>query len=181
MKVYIAILRGINVSGQKKIKMQDLHEQLKNLNFYNTRTYIQSGNIIFESEENNSDKIKNSIENCIQDGFGFDIPVIIRTKGEFKEIIDRNPFMKRPQIKLDKLHVTFLSNIPELDKLSDLKNVNFLPDEFVISGKEVYIYCPDGYGKTKLNNTFFEKKLAQNATTRNWKTVNKLLEITNQE
>lgn len=177
MNTYIAILRGINVSGQKLIKMQDLKLHLGKFGFFNIKTYIQSGNIIFSSNELNAKKIEADVVKCIKANFGFEVPVIIRKTEEWIEVVSNNPFIKQPEIEIDKLHVVFLEK--ELDKvyLSKVEKKDFTPDEFLLNKKEIYLYCPHGYAKTKLSNNFFEKVLNQKATTRNWKTVNKILEI----
>ena len=92
-------------------------------------------------------------------------------------MIDNNPFIKKKGIQLDKLHVTFLGTLPESSLVKAIEKLNFSPDEFVITGREIYLHCPGGYGNTKLSNNFFEKKLFVKATTRNWNTVNKLWEM----
>ena len=164
------MLRGINVSGQKKISMIDLKKLFESLGFKNVRTYIQSGNVIFEDSSRDILKIRNKIEKKIKETFGFEVVIIIRTTKELLKIIENNPFSK----KVEGVYVSFLSNksgefdIKEINKFKDKS------EEFVIFSKEVYFYCPNGYGRTKLNNNFFEKKLKVSATTRNWKTVNAL-------
>lgn len=174
MNTYISILRGINVSGKNIIKMADLRLQLEFLGFDGVITYIQSGNIVFKSEEQNSDKLQTVIRNHIKSKYGFIIPVLVLKPEYIKSIIDTLPFT---DIDPTKLHVTFLStkcSNPPIDQIMDKKNGSELVH---ITEDAVYIYCPDGYGKTKLNNNFLEKKLNVTATTRNWKTVNKLLEL----
>ena len=178
METCISILRGINVSGQKKILMADLRTLYENLHFENVKTYIQSGNVVFKSEEKleGADTSK-KIEEAILKKYGFNVPVIIRSLLEINKVIDSNPFLSEKDINLKKLHVTFLSEIPSKEKLQDLKSVDFSPDEFAIKGKEIYLHIPVSYGETKLSNSFFEKKLKVTATTRNWNTVNKLAEM----
>lgn len=197
MKTYISILRGINVSGQKKILMADLKKLYESLGFINVQTYIQSGNIIFNyqnTENNNNDneitlaeiqqnislQIANKITDKIAEQYDFQVPVIIRNVEEMESCIKNNHFIRK-YADLDKFHVSFLSQIPtesNIDKLNDkAKEGYFGDDEYLILGKEVYLYCPNGYGITKLSNNFFENKLKVIATTRNWKTVNELLRI----
>ena len=175
MPVYLSILRGINVSGKNKIKMEALKAMYKSLGFNNITTYIQSGNVVFESKP--SINLAQEIEKKIADTFQFNVPVIIRTKEEINKVNAQNPFLNQVNIEADKLHVTYLSQLPSKESISTISTFNFSPDEFIIVGKEVYVYCPNGYGKTKLNNTFFEKKLKVQATTRNWKSTSKLGEI----
>ena len=178
METYISILRGINVSGQKKILMADLKTLYENLQFKNVKTYIQSGNVVFKSEKKLADtETAKRIEEAIQKEYGFHVPVIIRSHKELDKVIASNPFSSEKNIDLKKLHVTFLSEFPSKEKLQELKSVDFSPDEFTIQGKEIYLHIPVSYGETKLSNSFFEKKLKVTATTRNWNTVNKLAEI----
>jgi len=175
---YISILRGINVSGQKKIKMSGLKSLYDSLGFHNVETYIQSGNVIFESSDKNISKLKKSIEDAIQKKYIFNVSVEIRTKLEFKKIIKNSPFGSI-DLKTDgtKVLVTFLANKPTKECVTDVLKYVKLPEKLVVKGKEVYLYCPNGYGKSKLSNTFLEKKLGVEATTRNWKSVQKLYEL----
>jgi|SRR6218665_1110935 len=177
MKVYISILRGINV-GQRKVLMTDLKALYEGLKFKDVITYIQSGNVIFKAETKLSDEaLAATIEQALLKKYAFEVPVIIRSAEEIAALIKKNPFLKDKKIDLDKLHVTFLAQLPEKAKTDTLKDVDFPPDQFVIIGKEVFVHCPESYGETKLSNKFFESKLNVRATTRNWKTVNKLLEL----
>jgi uncharacterized protein (DUF1697 family) len=141
-------------------------------------TYIQSGNVIFKRADDisQSDLVEN-IQNAIVEKYKFEVPVIIRTKARIERIIAENPFLQQSDVDPEKLHVTFLSNLPGEEKIKKIETSNFLPDQFKITGEEVYLYCPSGYGNTKLSNTFFENKLKVTATTRNWRTINKLLEL----
>ena len=178
MPTYISILRGINVSGQKKILMADLKVLYEGLKFKEVITYIQSGNIIFKTEKPFPNKeIANKIEKTISAKYKFDVPVIVRSVEEIKNIISINPFVNNKGVDIEKLHVTFLNDIPAKENLTSIKSFNFPPDEFNIIGKEVFLHCPVSYGETKLSNKFFESKLKVTATTRNWKTVNKLMEL----
>ncbi len=191
MKTYISILRGINVGGKKKILMADLKKLYEILGFSNVQTYIQSGNIIFDYQntENHNNKIdlqeiqqniSQQIANKISEQYDFQVPVIIRNIEEMESCIKNNPFIGK-YADLDKFHVSFLSQKPtesNIDELNDkAKEGYFGDDEYLILGKEVYLYCPNGYGITKLSNNFLENKLKVIATTRNWKTVNELLRI----
>ncbi len=174
MKTYISILRGINVNGQKKILMQDLTELYQDLDFKEVVTYIQSGNVIFKTEKKFTDiKLAKLIEEKIAEKYNFHVPIIIRTYEDLQNVVLTNPFKNED---IDSLYVTFLSNTPNALNLMKLDDANFLPDKFEVIGKEIFI-CVTSYGNTKLSNNFFESKLKVIATTRNWKTVNKLIEI----
>jgi uncharacterized protein (DUF1697 family) len=159
--------------------MADLKKLYEELHFSHVTTYIQSGNVIFQGKPADTHVLSKLIESRIDDTFGFDVPVIVRTVDEMRHIVKHNPFLKNRGQETDTLHVTFLSGQPETtDGVPDGKL--YAPDSFILSGKEVYLDCPNGYGNTKLNNTFFEKKLRVTATTRNWKTTCTLLELAEQ-
>ena len=177
MTTYISILRGINVSGQKFIKMDALQKMYKNLCFDSITTYIQSGNVVFRSIETEHEKLEKKISKQIKKDFGFEAPVIVLTMDNLSKIIDNNPFLKDYSRDPNFLHVTFLSSKPEKYDIKAIEEKKLSGEEIVIAENAVYLYCPNGYGKTKLNNNFLETKLKVGTTTRNWKTVNKLLQI----
>ena len=178
MARYISILRGINVGGNRKILMADLKNLYEKLGFQNVQTYIQSGNVIFDSDqkESNTD-LEQKIQQTISETFGFDVPVIVRTAEEMAESIANNPFWKGKGAYIDRLHLTFLKEMPTPEKLEKIKTMAFPPDKYEIIGKEIFIFCSAGYSDSKLTNQFFESKLGTTATTRNWKTVIKLHEL----
>ena len=180
METYIAILRGINVSGQKKIKMADLKAHLEELNFKNVQTYIQSGNVIFEHETTSPEDLENEIVKKIYEKYGFQVPTIIKIPSELKYVINNNPFRDDPNKETNRLYVTFLSDVPSSINLEKLETIDYSPEEYILDGKNIYFYSPNGYGNAKMNNNFFENKLKVAATTRNWNTVNKLIEIVNE-
>jgi len=181
MSGFISILRGINVSGQKKILMKDLKLLYENLQLTDVKTYIQSGNVVFNmSEAYNETTLCKKIETAIFEKYAFEVPVIIRTKEEIQEIINSNPFLNEDSINPEKLHVTFLSKKPLTINLNSIEPLNYLPDRFRMAGREIFLHCPVNYGETKLSNKFFESKLKVSATTRNWKTVNRLFEMLTQ-
>ena len=158
--------------------MADLKALYESLKFREVTTYIQSGNVIFESDGKLSDlELAKKIEQAIYKKYDFEVPVIIRSAEELENIISINPFLKEKDINTEKLHVTFLSEIPNKTNLKSINQFDFSPDRFIIIGKEVYLYTPGSYGETKLSNRFFENKLKVTATTRNWRTLNKLFEI----
>lgn len=180
MKTFIALLRGINVSGQKKIKMAELRVHLSELDLRNIRTYVQSGNVIFESIESDTTFLERQIEKKILEKYGFEVVVMVKMTGELIQVLENNPFINSRLRDTSRLYVTFLSNIPDQEQLSKLEAINYSPEEFVLDGKNIYFFSPQGYGKAKMNNNFFEQKLKVDATTRNWNTVNKLVAMTDE-
>ena len=177
MQTYISILRGINVSGQKLIKMDALRKMFEDIKFKKVKTYIQSGNVIFESSKSTIESLEKKIMKGIKESFGFDVPVLVKDLSELKIVLKNNPFLKKQNEDVSKLHVTFLSEIPSKENVEKIQAGNYGADEFVLEGKNIYLFCPNGYGNTKLTNNFFENKLKLSATTRNWKTVNELVSI----
>lgn len=177
MNTYISMLRGINVSGQKKIRMADLKSLYESLGLGNVQTYVQSGNVVFDSDEQDRDKLRNSIETQIEKQFGFSVPVLIRIAADFKRVIENHPFAHEEAVRV---LVTFLYEQPEVSKWEELSQYKDNVDQFALGEREIFLFCPGGYGKTKLSNTFFEKKLDAVATTRNWKSVNALYEMANE-
>jgi uncharacterized protein (DUF1697 family) len=177
MTTYISILRGINVSGQRPIKMEALRKSYENLGFHNVTTYVQSGNVVFSVKNAKPGELAKKISREIEKDWGFDVPVIVLSVDQLKQIIADNPLAKDNKKDKAFMLVTFLSAKPgEFDsRFIEEKKLN--GEEIFITDNAVYLYCPNGYGKTKLNNTFLEKKLSVDATTRNWKTTNELLKI----
>lgn len=180
MTTYISILRGINVSGQKLIKMDALRKSYENLGFCNVTTYLQSGNVIFSANNAKPNELAQTITRQIERDFGFDVPVIVLTIDNLKQIIDNNPFLKDSDKDTTFLHVTFLSSKPQKFDFKTIEEKKLSGEEISFADNAVYLYCPNGYGKTKLNNSFLENKLKVGATTRNWKTTTELLKIAQQ-
>jgi len=176
MKTYISLLRGINVGGKNIIKMSDLKQVYENLNFKNIRTYIQSGNVVFETEKSEIQEIENDISNKIFENFGFNVPVTIVEKNEFQIIVENNPF-NITDVDFKNFHVTFLKSYPVHEDINKINSEIYLPDEFRVIQKSVYLNIKNGYGNTKLTNTFLESKFKTTATTRNWNTIIQLLKI----
>jgi len=175
---YISLLRGINVGGQKIIKMVDLKSLYEFLGFRNVTTYIQSGNVIFDTNIKNKTDLQKRIEEGIESKYEFHVPVEIRTNCEMGDIIKNCPFGKVDLLEYGaKILVTFLFLEPEESRVADLKKYVIAPEKLVLFKKEIYLYCPNGYGKSKLSSTLIENKLGIEATTRNWKSVHKLYEL----
>jgi uncharacterized protein (DUF1697 family) len=176
MTVFISLLRGINVGGQKRIGMADLVQLCTSLGFDNVRIYLQSGNVLFESQDRDPGRLSAMISENISGKFGFPVKVITRTSDELRRIILANPLAKEG-LDADKFHVTFLSDSPTEEFPGSRMKGEDGPDRYVIIGREIYLFCPNGYGRTKFSTSFFEKKLGVFATTRNWKTVTTLAEM----
>ncbi len=168
------MLRGINVGG-KTIKMDALRASFATLGFGNVRTYIQSGNAVFEASAKNPSAIVKRIEAKIVEDFRFAVSVFLRTADELSDVVKRNPFPKEKDIDLTKLHVTFLTESAPANAAQNLESLAASAERYHISGREIFLYCPNGYGTSKLANPFIERKLRVVATTRNWKSVNTLL------
>ena len=178
MAIFISILRGINVSGQKEILMADLKALYERLNFKNVQTYIQSGNVVFEYlQENSNIVIAKTIEDAIEKEYNFQVPVLVKQAGDLISTIKNNPFTEEAGTDPSRVAVTFLESQPTSENLKKLEGIDYPPDRFIIDGLNIYIHCPKSYGNSKLSNNFFESKLKVRATTRNWKTINKLVEI----
>lgn len=176
---YLALLRGINVSGHNMIKMDALKKMLENMGFKNVETYIQSGNIFFDSEEENAASVGFKIKQEISKVFGYDVPVIMVSKTDLELCFKNNPYLKEKECDIKKLYVAFISKELTAASINDLKISNFKPDEAAIDSNRIYIKYAIGAGKTNLDQKYIEKKLNVVATIRNWNTVTKLLEIYN--
>jgi len=170
MTTYIAFLRGINVSGQKKINMLDLKKMCEALSFTNVLTYIQSGNVVFKSSEEEA-AINAKIETAIVENYAFEVPVISRTLADLEKCLASNAFADR---ETKNLYFTCLAEEPTPEKVAAILKKSFFSDVFQIVGKDIYLFV-EAYGKTKLSNLFFENELKINATTRNWNTMHEVL------
>jgi uncharacterized protein (DUF1697 family) len=180
MTTYIAMLRGINVSGQKIIKMEKLRAMFEAMGFEKVRTYVQSGNVTFETDEPAA-SLPSKIQKRILKDFGFEVTVLTKSAKEMADIVKRNPFVKDKAIDQTRLYVTFLSDDPPKNALELVQHLIAREEQVRIIGRAVYFYCPNSYGNTKLNNNAIEKKLSCGATTRNWNTTKTLLEMINFE
>ena len=179
MTKYIALLRGINVGGKRKVLMADLKDLFAKMGFTNCITYIQSGNVIFKSSKTDKNqKLAEQIQEAIFDRYGFDVPVMVRTSVEWEQVISNNPFFKDKSIGIERLHLSLLDEVPEQNLIDDLKQIEFDSEQFEIIGQHICLCCKDKFSsKSKMTNTLFEKKLKCKSTTRNWKTVMKLSEL----
>jgi len=177
MKTYISLLRGINIGGHKKIKMDSLRDGFSSLGYTNIKTYIQSGNILFCSKEEDKTKLEREISSMIMDKYGFDVPVLVLISDDLNEVITNNPFANSINHKKEFIHITFISNEVKEINYKEIESKKESEDEYKIINKAIYLYLQKGYGNTKIHNNFFEKLLKTQATTRNWKTCLELLEM----
>jgi uncharacterized protein (DUF1697 family) len=152
----------------------------ESMGFKNVRTYIQSGNVVFQSTEIQANKLEKRISGEISKHFALNVAVLLREKTELERIVQQNPFTKDQEPPMDKLYFTFLMQEPSKEGLDKLAMAGSSPDKYSIIGKTIYLLCAGSYGNTKLSNTFFENKLKVTATTRNLKTLSELLRICDQ-
>jgi len=176
MKTHILLLRGINVSGHNMIKMDLLTKMLLTMGFQNVQTYIQSGNVILDSDETPS-KIAFTIKQEIFKEFGHDVPVLVINQQDLKDCLTQNPFLKEKDVDLKKLYVAFVSMELNENSIHDLKISNIKPDEVQIDRNKIFIKYAFSPAKTRLDQKYIEKKLNVKATIRNWNTINNLLDL----
>ncbi len=182
MNTLISFLRGVNMAGHNKINMTRLSELFERIGLRQSETYIQSGNVIFNNINNlKKDDVASLIENAIKDTFGLTVPAMIRNIDEIKKIISKNPFLNEKEFDPAKMAVMFLRFEPGEDQLLKVRDVNYPPDKFSILGKEIFVYCPNGFGRTRLYTNFFENKMKVIGTARNWNTINTILELAEQK
>ncbi len=179
METYIALLRGINLGAHKKVAMPALKSLFESLGLQSVQTYIQSGNVVFQGPQTGLPLLTERLESAIAGHFGFEVPVILRTQAAWARSVENNPFLRESAAEPAFLHVTLLDKTPDGGLVDRLDTSRYEPDRFILSGTEIYLYCPQGYGQTKLHNTFLENKLKVRATTRNWKTMLQLMVLSN--
>jgi uncharacterized protein (DUF1697 family) len=167
---YVALLRGINVGGNKMVPMAQLRALFEALGCTEVRSYIESGNVIFASSKPLATR---QVEAAIVDTFGIDVAVMIRTAGAVEKVVKANPF---PDVDQSKLHVGFMTRKPSATAVANLDTERFRPEQFVVSGTELYVYLPNGVGNTKLL-AYVGRQLGIPTTVRNWNTLTKLVEL----
>ncbi len=175
-QTYVALLRGINLGSRNKVSMADLRTLFLALGAEDVATYVQSGNVVFKSRARSPAELTHAIEERIGRDLGVSVTVLVRTARELVSVLADNPFADNGR-EVASLHVTFLADRPDPVRVRDLEAKRFQPDEFRVVGREVYLHCPNGYGRSKLSNAYLEKVLGVVATTRNWKTVTKVAEL----
>lgn len=176
MPTYVSLLRGINVSGKNRLPMADLRALYERHSHDDVRTYVQSGNVVSRTSTRTARAVEQAITAAIAAELGLDVAVLVRTPAELRRVFDTNPFVLMGGDP-STLHVTFLAKSPAVAVAAALDGAEFAPDEFRIARREVYVSCPGGYGRTKITNTWFERKLGVAATTRNWKTLTALVDL----
>ncbi len=177
MTAIISMLRGVNVGGHNKIKMDALRALYETLRLRDAQTYVQSGNVVFRTEERDLVLVAKRIEDGIESSFGFRPGVMVRTSSELREVVRRNPFAMRPGIDPSKLLVAFLARDPGPEARNKILGIKTDPEELRIEGREIYIHFPNGIAGSKLSWAVIERTAKTPATGRNWNTVRKLLEM----
>ena len=166
------------MTGHNSMKMTDLSLLYSHLGYIENKTYIQSGNVIFNAQPGTSDKdIARKIENAILEKYGYKVPAMIRTADEVKGLFSTNPYLNIANFDPSKMAVIFLHEMVSQSQAEKLINVNYPPDKYQIVGREIFIYCPNGFGRTKLYTNFFENKMGVTGTARNWKTITAILSM----
>ena len=177
MTAFLSLFRGINVGGNRKVKMADLKAVHEALGLRDVLPYIQSGNVIFKSDDTDTARLQKQIEEGFETKFGFHVEVIMRTSDELSAIIEKNPFQEQPDKESKRVAVVFLASLPDITAQEALLKAYVGPEEIFFIGKEMYIYYPDGSGRSKLSHGYIEKKLKTGGTVRNWNTTLKLQEL----
>lgn len=177
MTAHLALLRGINVSGHNMIKMEALKTTLENIGFQNVQTYIQSGNVFVDADEENPSKVGFIIKQEIFKVFGHEVPIVVIGKKDLENCFKNNPFLKEKEVDTKKIYVAFISIALQSTSMNDLKMSQVKPDEAHIDESRIYIKYAVGAGKTRFDQKYIEKKLNVTATIRNWNTVTQLLKL----
>jgi uncharacterized protein (DUF1697 family) len=177
MGTFVGLLRSINVGGRNRVPMEDLRALVSSLGFDDVATYLQSGNVVFTAS-GPATVVARAIQDRIASELGLEVPVIVRSKRQLEAIVRSPPFADL-DVDPKTRHVTFLAAVAQPTAVEELEALadRFGTDQFVVTGSEVFLYCPGGYGETKLSNTYLERRLGVTATTRNWRTVTALAEM----
>jgi uncharacterized protein (DUF1697 family) len=175
--LYAALLRGINVGRNKRVGMADLRAVIEGLGHESVRTHLQSGNVVFESPKRSAKALETAVEQAIAAELGLDVSVMVRRSDELAAVVAASPFAGRTDDP-KQIHVAFLSEKPRAAAVKDFGAKEFAPDELAVVGREVHLLYPEGYARTKLTNAVLEKRLGVRATSRNWRTVTALADLT---
>jgi uncharacterized protein (DUF1697 family) len=176
-RVYVAMLRGINVGGHNKVPMKDLAVMFADAGCDRVQTYIQSGNVIFQAAAATAGKVHDAVGALMRKKLGLEVPIVLRSAEEMVAVAGENPFLLAGAPE-DEVHVSFLAAVPEKGRVDLLEADRSPPDEFRVIGREIYLRLPNTVAKTKLTNAYFDSKLKTVSTQRNWRTVLKLVELT---
>lgn len=176
MATHVALLRGINVGGKNILPMKDLAEIFLKAGCTEVRTFIQSGNVLFNAPAKVAKQIARTMPEQIEKRFGHRPPFVIRTAEQLAVAAANNPFLQGGAAE-DKVHVMFLADAPDAARVKGLDPARSSPDAFAVRGADIYLFLPNGGGRSKLTNAYFDSKLATVSTIRNWRTVTTLLEM----
>jgi uncharacterized protein (DUF1697 family) len=177
MAVVVSMLRGVNLGPHNRIKMEDLRALCRTLKLRDAQTYVQSGNVIFGTDERDLQRVSKRLEDAIEKKFKFRCDVISRTSAELQAVVAKNPFAKRRGINPSRLLITFLAADPGEEARAKVRALKADPEELWIEGREVFIYFPDGMARPRLSWPAIPKMLKVSGTARNWNSVTKLLEM----
>jgi uncharacterized protein (DUF1697 family) len=177
MPAIVSMLRGVNVGGHNMISMEALRALYTSLKLRDPQTYVQSGNVIFQAQGRDLIQLAEQIEKAIERSAGFRPTVILRTAAEMRDVVARNPFAGRSGIEPNKLAVIFLARDPGAKARDRLLAIETDPEELHIGGRELYVYYPNGMGRSKFGAAVMERALKVAGTARNWNSVTKLLEL----
>lgn len=175
MNTYIALFRGINVGGHNKLLMKDLRDLMSDLGYQNIDTYIQTGNVVFQSEDNDKQNLSGRISSAVEEHHGFKPKVLVLELEEIEEAIENNPFPEA-EVEPKSLHLNFLASEPENPDLEFLEEYKKESERFELTGRMFYLYAPEGIGRSKLADKT-GKALGVPMTGRNWRTVQKIMEL----
>ncbi|MGD8870700.1 MAG: DUF1697 domain-containing protein [Gemmatimonadota bacterium] len=175
-QTYVALMRGINVGGKNKLPMKQLTAMFEDLGCTDVRTYIQSGNVVFGAEPDLAESVPVEIPRRIDSDLGYSVPVVLRSAADLRAAVDRHPFVDAAE-DTKHLHVGFLADAPTDDQIAKLDPARSDVDSFDVIGREVHLHVPGGMGRTKLTTGYFDRRLDTVMTVRNWRTVNRLLEM----
>jgi len=171
----IALLRAINLGSRRRVAMGDLRDLLASLGYDDVRTLLQSGNVVLTSTRSGT-PLERQLEEELSTRFGIDIPVLVRTRAELADVIARNPLADLADDP-KRYEVTFLSAKPDAPRVRELADLDVAPEQFVISGREIYAWHPDGLQRSQLAAALSAGKLGVIGTSRNWSTITKLLAL----
>ena len=177
MPLLISLLRGVNLGGHRKVKMDDLRALYESLGFEDVQTYINSGNVLFKTAGRDLVRLRQRIEDAIESAYGFRADVILRTPADLRAVVAGNPFAARPGLDASKLAIHFLAADPANETRQRVLAIDAAPEELHLHGRELYIYYLNGMARPKLSLPLVEKTLRTSGTSRNWNTVRKLLEM----